>query len=318
MEINYFLLLPIIIVLDLLLGEPKYWHPLVGFGWLTDKVEMLFRKAETPLKNHSKTNTPNTNKWTTIFLGVLAWCLLIIPFIYISFFLEDYFGWWFSILLGYLAIGAKSLKDHALQVADALKQGDLTLARTKVSYIVSRDTSQLDEQAISRSSIESVLENGSDAIFSALFWFLVAGASGVVLYRLSNTLDAMWGYRNEKYEYFGKFSARVDDILNWIPARLTALSYLLMGNRSKAWQCWRQQASQWYSPNAGVVMATGAGALDIQLGGIARYHGKDKTRPILGTKQAPQTKDIYHAWNLVFKSIVLWTILSLIIGLLLF
>ena len=92
----------------------------------------------------------------------------------------------------------KSLKDHALQVSDAIQQDDIDLAKQKVSYIVSRDTSELDEQAISLSTIESVLENGSDAIFAALFWFVLAGAPGVILYHLSNTLDAMWGYRYEK------------------------------------------------------------------------------------------------------------------------
>ena len=240
---------------------------------------------------------------------------MIIPFTVIAYFLEDYFGWLFSIIIACLAIGGKSLKDHALQVVGALQQGDLNKARQKVSYIVSRDTSELDEQGISKSTIESVLENGSDAVFSALFWFLVAGAPGVLLYRLSNTLDAMWGYRNAKYEYFGKFSARVDDILNWVPARLTALTYLLVGNSRKGWQCWRQQAKHWYSPNAGVVMATGAGALDVQLGGIARYHGQDKIRPVLGTDRQPQLKDITRSWQLVFSGMVLWAIISILIGL---
>jgi len=288
--------------LDFILGEPKRWHPLIGFGKLVDWLEIRLHYAK--------------NTTAQFFLGTLAWVLLVIPLTIITYLLEDYLGWWFSILVGYLAIGAKSLKDHALQVADALQQSDLNLARQKVSYIVSRDTSELDEENISRSTIESVLENGSDAIFSALFWFLMAGAPGVLLYRLSNTLDAMWGYRNEKYEYFGKFSARIDDILNWIPARLTALTYTLVGNSHRAWACWQQQARHWYSPNAGVVMAAGAGALDVQLGGIARYHGKNKIRPTLGTKKAPNKNDINRAWLLVFKGMLLWAVITLLIGLL--
>lgn len=300
--INYFFLIPAVIALDLFLGEPKRWHPLIGFGWLSDKAESLRHYSSQAIHQ--------------FFLGVLAWCLLIIPLTVVTYFLEYYFGWWFSLIMAYLAIGGKSLRDHALQVLDALQQNDLSLARQNVGYIVSRDTATLDEQAISKSTIESVLENGSDAIFSALFWFLVAGAWGVVLYRLSNTLDAMWGYRNEKYEYFGKFSARIDDILNWIPARLTALSYLIVGNSKCAWQCWQQQAKHWYSPNAGVVMATGAGALNVQLGGAARYHGKTKIRPLLGSNRPVAAEDIRRSWQLVFNSMLLWAIVAIFIGLL--
>ncbi len=297
---HYFFLIPPVIALDLWLGEPKYWHPLVGFGWLTDKAESLLHTSNQALFQ--------------CLLGTFAWLLLIIPLLIITYFMEDYFGGWFALIVAYLAIGGKSLKDHALQVSDALQQGDIDLARQKVSYIVSRDTSELDEQAISRSTIESVLENGSDAIFAALFWFAIAGAPGVVLYRLSNTLDAMWGYRNEKYEYFGKFSARVDDILNWIPARLTALTYLFVGNSQRAWRCWQEQAKQWYSPNAGVVMATGAGALNVQLGGVARYHGKYKARPQLGSNNPPCAIDIERSWQLVLNGMLLWSVVSIILG----
>ena len=136
----------------------------------------------------------------------------------------------------------------------------------------------------------------------------------MVLYRLSNTLDAMWGYRSEKYEYFGKFSARMDDVLNWIPARLTALTYVAMGQSLKAWLCWQRQARTWYSSNAGTVMSSGAGALDVQLGGTARYQGKDKVRPHLGTERLAGVDDIEAAWDLVFRSLLLWAILATLIG----
>ena len=295
-----FIYLPLIIALDFLLGEPKRWHPLVGFGYLCNQVEKYLLK---PVSNRQ------------LFIrGVLAWFVLVVPFVLIAYWLSNYLGDWLGIVFAYLAIGAKSLRDHALQVADALRQGDLNLARQRVGYIVSRDTSTLNEQEISRSTIESVLENGSDAIFAALFWFLVAGSSGVVLYRLSNTLDAMWGYRNQQYEYFGKFSARMDDILNWIPARLTALSYLLVGHSGKAWQSWKTQAKQWYSLNAGVVMATGAGALDRQLGGAAYYHGELKQRPLLGSDKPVETADIYHSWQLVFRAILLWILITSLVA----
>jgi adenosylcobinamide-phosphate synthase len=300
MSINYFLLIPSVIALDLLLGEPKRFHPLVGFGSVVDKIEVLLHRAKHGIMQ--------------FFTGALAWLLLVIPLVVLAYYLEQQLGWGFSLLVAYLAIGANSLKIHALQIFVALKQNNLPQAREKVAYIVSRDTSQLSEPEISRASVESVLENGSDAIFAPLFWLVIGGAPAVVLYRLSNTLDAMWGYRNAKYEYFGKFSARMDDILNWIPARLTALSYVAMGQSLKAWLCWQRQARTWYSSNAGTVMSSGAGALDVQLGGTARYHGKDKSRPLLGTERLATADDIEAAWNLVFRSLLLWAILATLIG----
>ncbi len=117
-----------------------------------------------------------------------------------------------------------------------------------MSLIVSRDPASLD---ITRAATESVLENGNDAVFGALFWFVVAGAPGVVVYRLANTLDAMWSYRNERYVDFGFAAARLDDLLNYVPARLTALTYAILGHTRSAWRCWRAQAHDWDSPNAG-------------------------------------------------------------------
>ena len=300
MSINYFLLIPTVIALDLLLGEPKRFHPLVGFGYVVNQVEAFFHRAK--------------RRFGQFLTGTLAWLLLVIPLVWLAYYLEQVLGWGFSLLVAYIAIGANSLKSHALQIFVALKENNLALAREKLGYIVSRDTAQLNEQEISRASVESVLENGSDAIFAALFWLLIGGAPAVVLYRLSNTLDAMWGYRSEKYEYFGKFSARMDDVLNWIPARLTALTYVAMGQSLKAWLCWQRQARTWYSSNAGTVMSSGAGALDVQLGGTARYQGKDKVRPYLGTERLAGVDDIEAAWDLVFRSLLLWAILATLIG----
>jgi adenosylcobinamide-phosphate synthase len=182
--------------------------------------------------------------------------------------------------------------------------------------IVSRDTGDLNETDIARATCESVLENGSDAIFSALFWFLVLGAPGAVLYRLANTLDAMWGYRTPRYRHFGWAAARIDDVLNWIPARLTSLTYALLGRTRSALRCWATQARHWYSPNAGPVMAAGAGALDIELGGPARYHGELKIRPALGCGSAPHVRHIARAVRLVQRALVLWVVVTLAAGLL--
>ncbi|MCB1778380.1 MAG: cobalamin biosynthesis protein, partial [Candidatus Competibacteraceae bacterium] len=164
-----------------------------------------------------------------------------------------------------------------------------------------------DEEQISRATVESVLENGCDAIFGALFWFVLAGAPGVVLYRLANTLDAMWGYRTSRYLHFGWAAARLDDALNWAPARLTALGYMAVGDHPRvAWRCWREQAPGWKSPNAGSVMAAGAGALGLALGGLARYDGAWQSRPVLGEGLVPCAKDIGRAVQLVRRALWLW------------
>jgi adenosylcobinamide-phosphate synthase len=295
------------VVLDRLLGEPRRWHPLVGFGWLTRKIEQALYPAQPEAAPETRMRL----------LGVIGIVTLLAPFTALAFVAARLpaVGIVCTILLVYLAIGAKSLTQHAEAVVEALEQNDLPLARTRVSMIVSRETRDLTETEVVRATIESVLENGGDAIFSSLFWFLLLGAPGVVLHRLANTLDAMWGYRNQRYQYFGWAAARFDDVLNFIPARLTALTYILMGNLKQGWRCWQEQAVTWYSPNAGPVMAAGAGALGVALGGAARYHGKIKARPSLGMGDEPVAHDIRRAVALVNRGICLWVVLAFVTAL---
>lgn len=291
------------IVLDWLIGEPKRYHPLVGFGLLVNQVESLL---------YPDNSASNRKK---LMLGVWAVSILLIPITLLSAFLVniDSISIIFSILVLTLCIGHKSLHDHARPIANALQSGDDIQARYLVSRIVSRDPATLN---IPRATIESVLENGADSVFSALFWFLIGGVPAVICYRLANTLDAMWGYRTPHYLYFGRFAARFDDVLNYIPARLTALSYVIVGNSKTALQCWRQQASQWDSPNAGPVMASGAGALMITLGGPAQYNGQWHQRITLGCDNEPKTFDIERALQLVRRSVLLWiSVLIIITGL---
>jgi adenosylcobinamide-phosphate synthase len=204
-----------------------------------------------------------------------------------------------------------------LRVRQALESGSLEEARERVGYMVSRDTGNMDARAVAAATVESVLENGNDAVFGALFWFLVAGAPGVILFRLSNTLDAMWGYRTPRYLYFGWAAARLDDVLNFVPARLTALTYALIGSTRNALRCWRSQAPTWESPNAGPVMAAGAGALELGLGGGAYYHGQWEERPPLGMGSAPDAAAITAALRLVRSGVLLWLLLVCLVEVLL-
>jgi adenosylcobinamide-phosphate synthase len=283
------LLLAAGVALDLLLGEARRWHPLVGFGNLAHWLERRL--------NHGGAR---------IARGALAWLLAVVPLTLLALALDSLVA---QACLLYLCLGLRSLRDHALPIHAALAQGDLPRARWLTSRIVSRDTTQAGESDLARAGAESLLENGNDAVFGTLFWFIVAGGAGALLFRLSNTLDAMWGYRSERFNLFGRVAARVDDVLNFVPARLTALSYILLatsGGRLRAWRCWREQARNWSSPNAGPVMACGAGALGVTLGGAAVYDGELEARPVLGTGPAATANDIPRAWSLVWRTTLLW------------
>lgn len=211
-----------------------------------------------------------------------------------------------DLILLTFALGAKSLAEHAEAVAAPLAAGDLAAARAAVSRIVSRDTAHLDEAGVAAAAVESALENGHDAVFGALFWFCVAGGAGALAFRLANTLDAMWGYRDDRRRYFGWAAARLDDLLGFVPARLTALTYALLGSTRTALSCWRRQAAAWASPNAGPAMAAGCGALKVGAGGTARYRGIDEVRPVLGRGPAPRAADIRRAVALVERGQWLW------------
>lgn len=286
------------VLLDQWLGEPRRWHPLVGFGWIANRIENALNRGDDSVR-YAK--------------GFVAWIGVVGIPVLLAFALQKIFETlpWLLAALGealvvYLAIGRKSLSDHARAVADALNSNDLNKARHAVSMIVTRDTSALDESAVSKAAVETVLENGSDAIFASLFWFAVAGLPGVVLHRAANTLDAMWGYRNARFNAFGCAAARIDDVLNLIPARLTAIAYALSGQCANALRSWRAQASSWSSPNAGPVMAAGAGALGLQLGGAAIYHGATENRPQLGFGRRAQAADIQRALALLDRSLLIW------------
>lgn len=288
------------LLLDRILGEPSRWHPLAGFGNLANWLEKQLNHAQHPLINK--------------LMGLGAWLLLLSPFIAFSLYLNRLeFSWIADCLLLYFAIGARSLKQHAMRIYHGLSSKDLAKARLAVSMIVSRDTQNLDENEIATATVESVLENGNDAIFGAIFWFLIFGGTGALAFRLANTLDAMWGYRTPRFINFGWAAARLDDLLNLIPARLTALSYALCGHSRQALYCWRKQASNWYSPNAGPVMSAGAGALNVQLGGAAPYQGEVKIRPLLGVGESVAPRHILLAIRLVKRSVILWCLLITLI-----
>ncbi len=289
------------IMLDLWLGEPRQWHPLAAFGRWAQRIE---------LRLHGGPGADNAVR------GGWALIIAVFPFVLLAWLLtlNETMALLVEVLLLYLAIGGSSLAQHGRAVAEALSLGNIELARQRVGWMVSRDTEQLDANGVARSAVESVLENGNDALFGALFWFLLLGAPGVVMYRLANTLDAMWGYRTEHYLQFGYAAAKFDDLLNWPPARLTALSYAMAGDFARGWRCWRRQGHRTDSPNGGVVMAAGAGALGIQLGGPTSYHGVLSDKPLLGEGVAARGPDIYRAIRLVQRALIIWLVAITLLG----
>jgi adenosylcobinamide-phosphate synthase len=293
----------IALLIDRICGEPKQWHPLVGFGNIANTCEGYLNKTAFT-NSRQKVN------------GIIALVIAVLPivglFSLISSALLSYpiAHFIYSAVMLYVAVGWHSLIAHANAVIKPLTDNRIDEARLALSMIVSRDTAALDETEIAKAATESVLENGADAIFAAIFWFCMLGVPGVVLYRLSNTLDAMWGYKNNRFLNFGWAAARLDDLLNFIPARLTALSYAVVGDFTTSLRCWQQQGFNWKSPNAGPVMAAGAGAINTCLGGETSYDGKLQFRPVLGPIESAHTlashQSIQRAGDLVNKSLLLW------------
>lgn len=288
------------LLLDRLFGEPSVWHPLVGFGKWVDWCRSVLQLPVSATVCQQRLN------------GVLAWCLAVLPLVVAGCLLLWWLPDWLQFVVGtvvlYFTIGWQSLRQHAVAIAEPLRHGWLDDSREAVGRIVSRDTSELSEGEIAKAGIESVLENGSDAIFAPIFWFVLLGPIGALAYRLSNTLDAMWGYKTESLLHFGWCAARIDDVLNYLPARLVVLTYALCGKREPAMRCARQQGCRWKSPNAGPVMAAGAGALEVKLGGVAQYFGKKQQRPPLGEGREPTVADLDKAIWLVDKGVYLWAV----------
>lgn len=304
-----FLALLLGLVLDRIAGEVRRFHPLVGLGNCVQFVE-------------SRLNKPEHGFALSKLLGTVALLLILLPVIWLMASIVSLLNsatvlsLLFSALVLYLVLGWRSLAEHALAVHSALLEKNLSLARQRVGYMVSRETAELDAEAVTKATMESVLENGSDAVFAPIFWFVVAGPLGAIAYRVINTLDAMWGYRNERFIAFGWAAARLDDLVNWLPARLCALTYAWVSGRTGFQQgmaAWRQQAPQCESPNAGPVMACGAGALNVALGGDAVYDGKKVSRPVLGQGFAPVPGDIKRALQLVKQGVYMWVVLVLVV-----
>lgn len=265
-------------LLDLMIGDPKNWpHPV---RWMGKMIAFLDKRWNS---GHNKRQKGMLMTSSVLLTVVLVTAVTV----YGAYSLHTGVGVVWEAFVIFTAIAQKSLKEAALEVYDPLSKGDLAEARAKLSYIVGRDTETLDEGEIVRGTVETVAENTSDGVTAPLFWGAVGGAPLAIAYRAINTCDSMVGYRNERYGQFGWASAKLDDLVNFIPSRLTALMMLLsmkaeVGSFKKGLKITLRDAPEHPSPNSGWCEAAAAAILGIQLGGINYYKGLVSDRAKMG------------------------------------
>ncbi|MDH6279565.1 cobalamin biosynthesis protein [Prescottella agglutinans] len=276
---------------DRVVGDPRRWHPVAGFGLAAMGLEQR-TYADSRLSGAVH---------TAVLVGATAAGGVV------AHRLGARLGWFgettVTAAATWTVLGGTSLAGTGRTMARHLEAGDLESARALLPSLCGRDPSVLSADGLARASLESVAENTSDATVGALFWGAVAGVPGLLAYRASNTLDAMIGYRSPKYSRFGWAAARWDDLVNLAPARLTgaltvAVAPVVGGSARGALDAWRRDASKHPSPNAGVAEASAAGALGVQLGGRTEYAHGVEMRPTLGTGPAPVVADLERAARL--------------------
>ncbi len=230
-------------------------------------------------------------------------------------------GFGTEIVLCYFTIAAKALKVESMRVYHALEDCDLDDARLKLSYIVGRDTKNLSPQNVIKATVETIAENLSDGVIAPLLFIYIGGAPLGLAYKAVNTLDSMIGYRNETYEYFGKFAARFDDCVNFIPARISAVlmifaTLFIKADAKQAFITFIKDRYKHKSPNSAQTEAVCAGALGIQLGGDNFYHGKLVHKPTIGEDiTEPNPKHIIKANNLMYTTAILTIVMILAVSL---
>lgn len=291
--------------LDFIFGDPvQIYHPIRIIGNLIQWLEGILRRL---FNGKHERFAGGILCLLVIFIsaGIPFMCLVIARQIHplLQYALESF--WCFQLL------AAKSLRTESLKVAKELEKGDLESARTAVSMIVGRDTKQLDADGIVRAAVETVAENTSDGVTAPLLYMLLGGAVLGFCYKAVNTMDSMVGYKNEKYRDFGYAAAKLDDLLNYIPARLSALFMVLAAfltgmDGRQAWKIWRRDRHKHASPNSAQTEAACAGALQIQLAGDAWYFGKLHKKEYIGDALRPvENSDIKKSAVLMYGTAIL-------------
>lgn len=307
--------------LDLLLGDPHWMpHPVRAMGALIAGLEKPLRGVfpKTP-RGELAAGSALVILTVGISTGVAALLLWLCGQIH------PYLAFAGETLLCYQLLAARALRDESVKVYKALRDGTLDDARKAVSMIVGRDTDRLDEIGVAKAAVETVAENASDGVIAPLLFLAIGGAPLGVLYKSINTMDSMVGYKNDRYLYFGRAAAKLDDLVNFIPARLAGVLLCLAARPAgfdgrNAWRIFRRDRKNHKSPNSAHTEAAAAGALDVQLAGSSYYFGKLVEKPTIGDPLRPvEPADILRCNRLMyagtFLAMVLFCGLPLVLSL---
>ncbi len=298
--------------LDLIFGDPLWLpHPVQGIGWLITKCETFSRSFFLHTPRGQRAAGAVMTLMVLLLSCSIAWGVLTI-----AAHLHPVLGILLEVILCYQLLATKSLKDESMKVFYALESGTLEDGRQAVSRIVGRDTQELTEEEVIAAAVETVAENTSDGILAPLLWMAVAGPMGGVFYKAVNTMDSMVGYRNERYCYFGTVAARLDDLVNFLPARISGVlmclaAAILPGFDGKyALRIFLRDRRNHSSPNSAHTEAACAGAMHIRLGGAHKYFGKVVEKPTMGEPLRPLVrKDIVLVNHLAWATAILALIL---------
>ncbi|WP_244835458.1 cobalamin biosynthesis protein [Clostridium sp. BJN0001] len=301
-------------ILDIIIGDPDNpFHPVRFIGKLCSIFEKITRKL---FKNSLK------------FAGLITWILvslvsvlLSLSIVKIAFMINFVFGIIIEGVIIYFCISCRALHKEGRKVIESLEKGDINESRKRLSYIVGRDTKNLDEKGIIRAVIETIAENISDGVIAPLLFIGIFGAVGGVLYKAVNTMDSMFGYKNEKYIEFGYFAAKIDDIFNFIPSRLTGFfvivsSLILNYNYINSFKIFKRDRKKHLSPNSAQSESAVAGALEVRLGGPNYYFGKLVEKPFLGTElKTIEISDVKRAVKILYTVSFIGFIVSISLSL---
>ncbi|MFI3211910.1 MAG: adenosylcobinamide-phosphate synthase CbiB [Eubacteriales bacterium] len=302
--------------LDLVFGDPYFMpHPIRYIGNL---ISFLDKKLRPACKNNKKKERIAGILLVIFVTGITV--LVTGSCIYLAYKIHPIAGFILETFWCYQLLAGKCLQTESKKVMDALEDGTLEEARYAVSMIVGRDTKELDKIGVTKATVETVAENTADGVVAPLLFMMLGGAVGGFFYKAVNTMDSMVGYKNEKYQYFGTAAAKLDDVCNYLPARICAIfmiftAYICKLDGKNAYRIWKRDRRNHKSPNSAQMESVCAGALGIQLAGDASYFGTLHKKPYIGdaTREIEPT-DIKRSWILLYGAGVMTTILILIIG----
>lgn len=303
--------------LDYLVGDPRCLpHPVRAIGKSASYLERVFLHfCRRPWTQRA------AGVAMTIFLAGGAFVLTALA-VHYGYRFHFILGFFLTVYLLYSMLAMKDMVRHVMAVYEALEKEDLVGARERVGFLVSRDTADLSEEGVVKAALESLFENTADGVVAPLFYGALGGVSLAVLYKVVNTLDSMIGYKNQRYYYLGWAAARSDDLLSYLPARLTALAFMLSGylcryNWKKGWRVLLQDRKKHESPNSAWPEAAGAGVMDLRLGGSDYYRGVKVNRPLLNESgRVPRRSDLLAALALFRRTTLVALLGALLVALL--